>query len=746
MERGQDPPRFNLYINSVPHGHVNTMSRATSAKHFNQQNGTFNTAPAKSAPGAGGITSYSNSGLDYSPAQYTHNGTEPFPEFVDIDPKTMEYQAKLGSSSHNTGIRRSVEALQAASQTLEEKIDGNERYVVATPSVQHQVQNQAMPATTQYKPATTMHQQLRYQFHAPAPLKNGFIAPRHVNMVNAESNPTTSSAGLPGLNHNFVQQLQSPDFSQYHTTDIGEQQATTYPQMVPVFPAGLPAPQTAGFPASATQSSYAPLQYPYFDQAVGSSMYTPAYQPPFLANGMGPPMVSGSQFTTTGIPDAAAILQNSYLMAEAAFHSLSHRERLIDQYLAMNREKLDYDTKDALVRQRYGIHEERAKAKESMNTIQKALDNMSSASSRLTIPRGENTASSSNGTGECRNGLGQGLNVRAPSWTPAGQSNLAKGTSPTENSAVNVSKPTTDNVGAPAVDSLHSGKALSLPRMKLKIDTAITSVNNNSQHLADPFTTITTGVHNAEKVTLDEWGARVGSPPAELARQQRQLAETLGANCLFSGSSSETVHNKAGQGVEQEAKERPNAKVPGTVIHSRESTGAGNGMWEFDKRGRAPSAVERDYELYLDALRKSAGIVTSITLGNGRKQEVVGVGLKQPPLEHLNDFEKEYWGKKPDRVLSPTSNDKKHATCEDADESPEKQKAAQTEEWVNGVGSQAIPGLNPWSPPETTNSFCHKSRSSISLQSINAVSNIPAGTDGAAELLERRLRRNAGRL
>lgn len=447
--------------------------------------------------------------------------------------------------------------------------------------------------------------------------------------------------------------------------------------------------------AAAGSQVVSPTSMPFYDGQIG--VLPQGYYATSLFNTAGPSLV-GTQYPVLA-PGSTEHLQRELFSAQAQFQTSTGRLNTLDQFLATNREKLDHQTRAAHAAQRMAYVEQRANAKSTMDHFRMALE--SSVSTTPYTLQDKSQASVSTVIVENSRPTNK-LNVEAPTWVPKNCSD-----STTNKKVIQIRMPTERDKKAMAETSMNTERAAARIA-RIPVLSADHSTMKESDIVASP-----------ECPQVDEWGARIGRPPPELERQQSAMLESL-----------TNVRSNTDKSPSPPAGSTGNASDP-------------DGSWDSENPGRAPPEIEAEYVLYLDAMRHEIGTTTMVTLTRGQTVEVPGQGLKQPPWARMNDFEKEYWQRKPEKTtkvsMAPRTTDR---MFDNLKRTSIQFNAKQTQEWVDGVHCGQKPVFSARAPwiTDGTNLLNTKGESSVALQNIHVTSKTMGGLDGATDMLKGRSR------
>jgi hypothetical protein len=446
----------------------------------------------------------------------------------------------------------------------------------------------------------------------------------------------------------------------------------------------------------ANQLSYFPAAYYAPDPYKQSSSFLPTLPQQSFGETQVPLAAPASLNMSDSLAPSQLALQQKLADAEASFSHSTEQERMLDQYLAMNMDKMDIQSRRAFTAKRMQIVEERAAAKDCMNQLQHALNadiartmNMQLDCQSLASLRPVSQSRPANR-----------LNVQAPSWVPKAG---------TSSKAIKIQNPNTSTTTTTGSFTTSEKTPSSPANMS---ETKSTPVKPTATVSEDPFTTkLTTVIFSPEKSPVDEWGARLGAAPPELERQQNEESELL--ESMATGTS------------------QPYASPQRSVGNVSGPDGGWNG-----KDGCAPPQVETNHQQYLDAIGKDLGPVGVIMLSSGQTVKVDGQNYRQPGLKYMgNEFEKGCWLRKPDldQRMGATHPHQFERSFENIKCAPPLQKSRQTQEWVNGVVEIQKPVSSARAPwiSQGMNLLSTKGEPSICLQDTHATSRT-RGINGAA--------------
>ena len=406
-------------------------------------------------------------------------------------------------------------------------------------------------------------------------------------------------------------------------------------------------------------------------------------------------LLADMQVQGNGMSVDKDVLQKSLDFAVNTFESLTRQEQMLDQYLAVERDRLDALARQAHARQRMELVEQRAEAKQTVNSLRKVLGTLTSTSAA--VPESNRPATR--------------LNVQAPAWEPKQQGDVQSGRS--------------------------QGHTQGVATMQQRV-AGVAGMTNLRRDPQQPNQLNRVNIPTLAKAgaerqpPVDEWGARTDPMPPGLFKRQSDLAEKL-AKANSSPSSDQGVRKQFAVNEQGPSKmQSQHARVITQVsTHLSTSTmSSGDFQYSENQKRRAPPSAERDYEKMLDAMRLDPDTTTIITKSNGERQAIEGMGLRQPDLKNAKDWEKNYWLRKPDRVSS----------FERLKQALPEQKDKQTQDWVNKIDRPTVfsPSRAPWIM-DGTNLLAAKGSSSVALQNVSALSYTRGGFDGAADKLGRKV-------
>ncbi|KIV93852.1 hypothetical protein PV10_05036 [Exophiala mesophila] len=310
--------------------------------------------------------------------------------------------------------------------------------------------------------------------------------------------------------------------------------------------------------------------------------------------------------------------QNSYLYchqmllsAVARFEELDKQLKSLDRHRAMT--KLEPNLKE----QRVMVVQQRAEAKQTITHWERCLANATPLA--LEPP-----------------GLQQSkvLNVQAPAYVP-----LA---SPVK-SIMPMSASTSND---PKAESFHSSVHVNKAAPK-RIPIVPPTAPPPPQCQASPPADHESVKATESKPEVDEWGVRKGRPPPHIEREQTRMLEAIlrenkkssqgsqpNSACSVAPviSASSSFHARSSENLPQ--------PVP-------DDDDMDNAEWLRPNPGRAPPLVEAYYERQLDAMRLPEGWVADIELPDGNVTRVPGRNLQRPPSFEMDEFESQYWTKRP---------------------------------------------------------------------------------------------------
>jgi hypothetical protein len=374
----------------------------------------------------------------------------------------------------------------------------------------------------------------------------------------------------------------------------------------PTYPLFQPAPLFSPM-STASYALHSPPLYPMTSMAFDPIAFQGPYGVPYMQNlfytdAYG---LSSPQF---GFDEQSVVFncQHQLATARATFEELDMQVKSIDRHRAMN------NLEPHLAQQRLLIVQQRADTKAVISAWEQKLAEAIQSSQKSQKP---STSSS--------------FNVQAPSYVPQtsfkNESNEAK----VDNGQLG------SNIGTNKVPNKTNRRIIPIvtpPEMALS--------HNNAA-----FATST--VPNSVEVEpeVNEWGERLGRPPPEIERQQSDMLEAMIRDDNTSpqalmGSASDFVSMPSSN--EASFDHNSIEIVTNNVSEPEDAT-----EWLPTQRGRAPATVEASYELQLDAMRLPTGFVSTIRLPDGTEIEVPGRGLRRPPSFEMDDFERQYWTKKP---------------------------------------------------------------------------------------------------
>jgi hypothetical protein len=711
MEPPAAPPQFKLLIG-------NSIARSIAPATQNNGEGLApreprleNAGTTKSREQKGSTSKSLNSDTNFQRSQSQHLLAEPFPKFY--DGQTGHWEVRKPATNDKTSFsvdvcierntgRPDSEVLVAGQNAAHAVLRGletpqpNNTILQATatqppgpnPVIAHGSTSTDCPYTHPQHPTKMQSSQ-----------QQALITSQHLSNKISPLLKRTSTAMTPelyddGQGHN--RRPLTTEMGPCHGLGLATDRAILYPSLFPIVPQGYRVPQFTALPMCANQLSYFPAAYYAPDPYHQPSSFLPVLpQQSFGDTSMS--LVAPADLNT-GVSDVPSqlALQQKFAEAEASFNHSTEQERMLDQYLAMNMDKMDLQSRRACTAKRMEIVEERAAAKDCMNQLQQALN----ADIARTVDRPSDCQSLTSLRPASQSRPANRLNVQAPLWVPkAGTTSSSK--------AIKIQNPNTSTTTASCTTSQKAP-----PSPANMTGTKLTPVKPTAVVSEDPFTTkLTTVIFSPEKSPVDEWGARLGAAPPELERQQSEQSELL-----------EAMATETSQ---------PCASPPRSIGSVSEPDGSWDG-----KDGRAPPQVEADHEKYLDAIRKDLGTVSVIMLSSGQTVKVDGQNYKQPRLKHMtSDFEKGYWRRKPDldQRMGTTHPNPFERSFETMKCTPSPQKSRQTQEWVNGVVEIQKPvscARAPWIS-QGMNLLSTKGEPSICLQDTHATSRT-RGMNGAA--------------
>lgn len=641
-----------------------------------------------------------NPNTNFQVSQGQHLLTEPFPRFYDGQTCQEDVQNAAtgveGSLSRNTGPERDIS--QVASQGL-----GTGQNTA--PSTARALERYFSTATTS-RATPALPQQAQIPAHGGMSTDRAYPYPHYPPKMqgsqqyaldNSQYLPNTTSLALDRVSTAMTLELgdsaqivsQHPlttECGAYHGLDLGANQAALYPSLSPMIPQGFQVPPFTNLPMYANQVGFvSPAHY----------SHDPYNQPASLlsAHALQSFTDASMPLTAPAAPNegTSLLLEQELALAEATFVNSAEQERMLDQYLAMNMDTMDLQTRRMWTGKRMQIVEERASAKDRMNQLQQAMNTH--------IARTMNNSDSRSLTSlqpAMQNSQPNRLNVQAPSWVPKAGSDGNKAVKIQDpNKSIATASINTSQMVPPSQGNIDGPQTTPLK--------PVTTVSG------DPFTTQVTDLFSPEKSPVDKWGARLGAPPPELERQQSEQNE------LLASMANEASQTSAGP-----------QDFTGNVFEP-------DGSWDA-KDGCHLQQVEADHELYLDAIRKDLSTTSVLTFSNGQTVKVEGQRYKQPMNITSSGVETDYWMRKPDpdHRLGASHSCPFERSFDNIKRTPLPQKSMQTQEWVNGivdVHKQAYSGRAPWIT-ERMNPLSTKGEPPISLQATHATSQT-RGTNGA---------------
>ena len=413
-------------------------------------------------------------------------------------------------------------------------------------------------------------------------------------------------------------------------------------------------------------------------------------------------LLAAMQVQSNGMSVDKDVLQKSLDFAVNTFESLTRQEQMLDQYLAVERDRLDAPARQAHARQRMELVEQRAEAKETVNGLRKVLGTLASTSAAVPEPNRPATR----------------LNVQAPAWEPKKQGGVQSGRS--------------------------QGQTQSITTMQQRV-AGLAGMTNMRRDSKQPNQMNQVNIPNLAKIgterqpPVDEWGARTDPMPPGLLKRQSDLAEKL-ANANSSPSPARGQGGRQQFAVDGQVPSKMQNLHAGAPRISTSTSSSGVIDYLENHTRRAPPSAERDYEKILDAMRLDSGTTTIITKSNGERQTIEGIALRQPNLKDVKDWEKNYWLRKPDRVDFLKAEVSHDYSFERLKQALPEQKEKQTQEWVNKIDRPTVfsPSRAPWIM-DGTNLLAAKGHSSVALQNVSALSSTRGGFDGAADMLGRKV-------
>jgi len=393
------------------------------------------------------------------------------------------------------------------------------------------------------------------------------------------------------------------------------------PAHAATFPMVHPSPLFSGVPFDA-YGSHSPQMFPlnaiHLGQGIGAYsaplgiQYHPSLYPYGDVYGL-PGLVP------TGMSNGEAIqayCQHMILTAKSTFEELDKQLKSIDRHRAMT------DRDPNITQQRVAIVNQRADVKQEIKHWEERL--------ALTVNNPPPAPYSAIHHGTT-------LNVQAESYVPL-NSAPATVTLPLAGGLTNESK-----------DSFES-------------NSVVVSTTTKAPRRAIPIVAPPKPSHRAEKkslgsvddahsspvakVEVDEWGVRLGRPPPEIERQQKEMLAVI----VRAGSQSpdEPVGSIIAATPRTSSKSSsPNRQTVATLSDPIIEGDSEKTDWLPVNPGDAPATVEAYYELQLDAMRLPQGVISKVKLPDGTLTEVPGRGLQRPPSFHMDDFERRYWKSKP---------------------------------------------------------------------------------------------------
>ncbi len=715
MEKNRAPPKFNLPVNDLIQGSANTgVNRAVITPML--PTSLFSADGSRSRDEVrNGVSKPLNPNANSRLNEDRQVLTEPFPKFYDgqhtrdntgsvLSGRTMdasnaeERRNILGSGVRtlNTGSNIAPAMSQSSEKSLPVKHNADSATFAAQPLLR---QDPPMLATAPMDPAYMRPQAPVYR---QASLQQGSNLQLYMPNKMSSASESTSNA-FAKLSIDNGQDFKSPilpsSFAAYPAQDnYGE--LVPFSSFLPMLGTGQQATQSVGLPFLGNQLGLYPTGYYTSDPFNAAASSLPPFSFPAVTPGLSP-------------LTASLTLNNFLANAEAQFQDLTARERTLDQYLAMHREKLDGKTRAHYADVRMQLVEQRSDAKAAINRLQNDLNSLaamvSAAASQPYQPPYQPTEMVEQHRSSNK------LNVEAPTWVPR--------TNADNNKAVTIRKPTEYPNKAP---ERASTKAELTAPAEVHIATvpAVPVETKSSKASTSP-----------QESPVDEWGARIGAAPPELERQQSDMLESMVSEQTKSGMSTSppTAWNCC-----------PSVSPPdgSTGKVSSGDSSEREGSWDSVHPGPAPPEREAEWEQYFDAMRKESGVKTTVTLATGKKIEVEGQNLKQPAFVEMDEFQKDYWQRKPDtmtkvsrmlRIPERSFENLKHAPLE--------LKSKQTEEWINDVGGHkpTFTGRPPWMV-DGTNLINTPSHPLAALQNVHVTSKTMGGLDGATEHLKGRAR------
>lgn len=344
-----------------------------------------------------------------------------------------------------------------------------------------------------------------------------------------------------------------------------------------------------------------------FNAAVGTSFPIPLVPSPEM---YGIPASGGQPLSPIdGIPQENAYANHMLAESIAIFEDLDRQLKSLDRHRAMN--NLD----PCIVEQRKAITQLRANAKSQITywTERLGFDNKGALKSHPVPPTSV-------------------LNVKAAAYVPLRALPSPETLSATTSSALKANgiaaqseKPSsTSKPARRGIPIVAPPKKSPSPRKDSKGET----------------------VSKAGSDDVDEWGVRRGNAPPEIARQQNEMLAMLMRKASKSSheSGDHTVIITPGASSQSIS---PMEKPVDTHETKDAEVGSESGEWLPTKPGRAPPSVEACYEVQLDAMRLPRGVISKVRMPDGTITEVRGRSLQRPPSFEMDDFERQYWTKKP---------------------------------------------------------------------------------------------------
>ena len=709
MERPSAPPHFKLsVVDNLNHARTVPSTRRVGDDSLRREQRLENSSSAMHSERRNGARKPFDPNANFQLGHYQRVLTEPFQKFhgqtgeENIQKATAVYDKSY--LDRNTGIERNVgrpdlHSCGTGQNTVHSKIEAPER---------------PLPTDTASRAAVIASRQAHLPIHGTAWTAQAGSSPQNPRRVQASQQQTfetsqyvpnatsfaldgVSAALSPDLGHNAQGANQYPPdagLGTYQGLDVGANQTVLYPSLSPMMPQGFQVSPFGSLPVYPSQLGLIqPAYYPSDPFNTSAPLMPVLPMQPFA--GTPTSFAAPGALSAGGSKASTQVeLHQEVASAKAAFDESTEQERILDQYLAMNMDKMELQTRRALTGKRMQIVEERAAAKDRINQANRALSTQIARTTNIQ----SDTQSFNSIWSAAQNHSANRLNVQAPSWIPK--------TGADGNKAVTIQHPT------PLISTASDITSQKVSPSHTNIDgPKSTPLKPTRVASEDSFTAKQTTVNcNPEEWPVDEWGARLGAAPPELERQQSELNELL-----------ESMASEASRPSHSPQKSIGDVSDPA-------------GSWEA-RDGQAPREIKADHEQYLDAMRRRLGTISDLTLSSGHMVKVEGQNYKQLKPEHVStDLEKDYWMRKPDldQRLGAWRPRPFERPFENAMRTPP-QKSRQTEDWVNGIVDVQKPmytGRAPWMA-DGMNLLSTKGEPSISLQDEHAMSK-SRGANGAA--------------